>query len=149
MIELNLPAYDYRLRKQSDKPYIYDDLRRKFVRLTPEEWVRQHFVHYLIEHLGYPTALMQNEVALQLGQTTQRCDTVLYDRQLQPRMILEYKAPTVALTSHVLEQISRYNLVLRVPYLILSNGIEHRVYHLDYEAQSYQTLGLIPAYSEL
>ena len=117
MIELNLPKCRLRLEQREGKPYVYDELRRKFVRLTPEEWVRQHFVHYLIDVLGYPQPLMQNEVALRLGETSKRCDTLLYDKALRPQMILEYKAPHVALTETVLQQIVRYNYVLRVPYL--------------------------------
>ena len=80
MIELNLPKCRLRLEQREGKPYVYDELRRKFVRLTPEEWVRQHFVHYLIDVLGYPQPLMQNEVALRLGETSKRCDTLLYDK---------------------------------------------------------------------
>ena len=124
MIELNLPKCRLRLEQREGKPYVYDELRRKFVRLTPEEWVRQHFVHYLIDVLGYPQPLMQNEVALRLGETSKRCDTLLYDKALRPQMILEYKAPHVALTETVLQQIVRYNYVLpAVPYLVLSNGL--------------------------
>ena len=149
MIELNLPKYNPRLSKTATGVMIYDDLRRKAVRLTPEEWVRQHFIHYLIDHLDYPAALMQNEVALQLGQTTKRCDTLLYDRQLRPQMILEYKAPHIPLTDKVLQQILRYNLVLRVPYLVLSNGLEHFTYHIDYEGMSYEALPEIPPYARL
>lgn len=149
MIELNLPNYSPRLGQTPAGMTIYDDLRRKAVRLTPEEWVRQHFVHYLLEHLGYPAALMQNEVALRLGQTTKRCDTVLYDRQLRPQMILEYKAPHIPLTEKVLQQILRYNLVLRVPYLVLSNGLVHYAYRIDYETMSYEALDALPPYAEL
>lgn len=149
MIELNLPKYPVRLTRRDGKPYIYDELRRKFVRLTPEEWVRQHFVHFLLDEGGYPQQLMQNEVALQLGATTKRCDTLLYDRALRPQMILEYKAPHIPLSETVLQQIVRYNYVLRVPYLVLSNGIEHLVCQIDYEAMSYTFLPQFPAYSEL
>ena len=98
MIKLNLPAYRLRLRKEEGKPYIHDDLRQRFVSLTPEEWVRQHFVHYLMEHLGYPRELMMNEVTIQVGLTTKRCDTLLYSRQLTPRVLIEYKAPHIRIT---------------------------------------------------
>ena len=138
MIELNLPKYNPRLSKTTTGVMIYDDLRRKAVRLTPEEWVRQHFIHYLIDHLDYPAAL-----------TTKRCDTLLYDRQLRPQMILEYKAPHIPLTDKVLQQILRYNLVLRVPYLVLSNGLEHFAYRIDYEGMSYEALPEIPPYARL
>ena len=143
MIELNLPKYPARLTRRDGK------LRRKFVRLTPEEWVRQHFVHFLLNEGGYPKELMQNEVGLQLGATTKRCDTLLYDRSLRPQMILEYKAPHIPLSEAVLQQIVRYNYVLRVPYLVLSNGIEHLVCQIDYDEMTYTFLPQFPAYSEL
>lgn len=149
MIELNLPKYPARLTRRDGKPYIYDELRRKFVRLTPEEWVRQHFVHFLLDEGDYPKELMQNEVGLQLGATTKRCDTLLYDRSLRPQMILEYKAPHIPLSEAVLQQIVRYNYVLRVPYLVLSNGIEHLVCQIDYDEMTYTFLPKFPAYSEL
>lgn len=149
MIELNLPKCRLRLEQREGKPYVYDDLRRKFVRLTPEEWVRQHFVRYLIDDLGYPQLLMQNEVALRLGETVKRCDTLLYDKALRPQMILEYKAPHVTLTESVLQQIVRYNYVLRVPYLVLSNGLEHLLCRIDYEQMTYAFLSEFPPYDRL
>ncbi len=149
MIELNLPKCRLRLEQREGKPYVYDDLRRKFVRLTPEEWVRQHFVRYLIDDLGYPQPLMQNEVALRLGETVKRCDTLLYDKALRPQMILEYKAPHVTLTEIVLQQIVRYNYVLRVPYLALSNGLEHLLCRIDYEKMTYAFLSEFPPYDRL
>ena len=149
MIELNLPKCRLRLEQREGKPYVYDDLRRKFVRLTPEEWVRQHFVRYLIDDLGYPQPLMQNEVALRLGETVKRCDTLLYDKALRPQMILEYKAPHVTLTETVLQQIVRYNYVLRVSYLVLSNGLEHLLCRIDYEQMTYAFLSEFPPYDRL
>lgn len=149
MIELNLPKCRLRLEQREGKPYVYDDLRRKFVRLTPEEWVRQHFVRYLIDDLGYPQPLMQNEVALRLAETVKRCDTLLYDKALRPQMILEYKAPHVTLTETVLQQIVRYNYVLRVPYLVLSNGLEHLLCRIDYEKMTYAFLSEFPPYDRL
>ena len=146
-MELNLPSYEPRLSQRSGKTYIYDELRRKAVRLTPEEWVRQHFVHYLLSYLGYPSGL--TEVGLELGQTKKRCDTVVYDRQLRPLMLLEYKAPQVPITDKVLQQIVRYNYALRVPYLVLSNGLMHYAWRIDYEGQSYSPLPQLPRYTEL
>ena len=149
MIELNLPKCRLRLEQREGKPYVYDDLRRKFVRLTPEEWVRQHFVRYLIDDLGIPQPLTQNEGPLRLGETVKRCDTLLYDKALRPQMILEYKAPHVALTETVLQQIVRYNYVLRVPYLVLSNGLEHLLCRIDYEKMTYAFLSGFPPYDRL
>lgn len=130
-------------------PTIYDTLRRKYVKLTPEEWVRQHFVHMLVERKGYPGALMANEVALKVGEKLLRADTVLYDSRLRPRMIIEYKAPHVAITQAVFDQIATYNLLLRVDYLVVSNGLSHYCCRMDYEGRQYRYLQDIPLYAEL
>ena len=97
MLSLNLPAFDAKL-PQGTENVIFDVIRRRYVALTPEEWVRQHFVHFLLAHKGYPQALMANEVQVQLNGTKKRCDTVLYRRDLTARMIVEYKAPEIEIT---------------------------------------------------
>jgi len=149
MLSLNLPPYATKIAVRDGKNTIWDIIRRKYVALTPEEWVRQHFVHFLVEHKGYPASLLANEVALTLNGTSRRCDTVLYDRTLSPRMIIEYKAPHIPITQKVFDQISRYNLVFRVDYLIVSNGLSHYCCRMDYAHQSYQFLTDVPGYSEL
>ena len=149
MLSLNLPPYATKIAVRDGKNTIWDIIRRKYVALTPEEWVRQHFVHFLVEHKGYPASLLANEVALTLNGTSRRCDTVLYDRTLSPRMIIEYKAPHIPITQKVFDQISRYNLVFRVDYLIVSNGLSHYCCRMDYARQSYQFLTDVPSYSEL
>ena len=95
MFTLNLPQYPIKVIKRNGRTIIFDELRRKYVTLTPEEWVRQHFVHYLITFKKYPQGLIANEVSLTLNDTTKRCDTVVYDRQARPRIIVEYKAPHI------------------------------------------------------
>lgn len=149
MQQLNLPAFTPRLKESGGKSLIFDPLRRKYVALTPEEWVRQHFVHYLTTHKGYPSGLMANEVMIQLNNTRKRCDTVLYRKDLSARLIVEYKAPHIEITQAVFDQITRYNLVLRVDYLIVSNGLRHYCCQIDYQTQSYTFLRDIPAYTEL
>ncbi len=128
---------------------IFDNLRRIYVALTPEEWVRQHFIHYLIEQHNYPATLMANETSITLNNTRRRCDTVVYDRTLRPRMIIEYKAPTVKIDSKVFAQISRYNLVLRVDYLVVSNGLQHYCCKMDYANNCYTFMQGIPPYHEI
>ena len=128
---------------------IFDVLRRKYVALTPEEWVRQHFVHFLIEHKGYPTALLANEIELRIGGKHLRADTLLYNKELRPHMLIEYKSPTIALTQKVFDQISAYNLLLHADYLIVSNGMQHLCCRMDYEQNTYHFLEEIPAYSEI
>lgn len=149
MSELNLPPYEVKVREANGQRQIFDILRRKYVALTPEEWVRQHFVHLLTEHLGYPTALLANEVPLQVGDKRVRADSVLYSPTLQPRMIVEYKAPTVAITQKVFDQITVYNLLLHVDYLIVSNGLQTYCCKMDYEHQTYVFLENIPPYQSL
>ena len=146
MTTLNLPAYDVRLRGTREKPEIFDFLRRRFVALTPEEWVRQHFTHFLVEHKGYPQALLGNEIELKTGGKRLRCDSILYNKDMSPRMILEYKAPSVALTQKVFNQISTYNFLLHVDYLIVSNGLQHYCCRMDYERCEYDFLPEIPDY---
>ena len=149
MLSLNLPAFDAKIERRDGKSVIWDPLRRRYVALTPEEWVRQHFVHFLIEQKGYPAALMANEVQVQLNGTRKRCDTVLYRRDLSARLIVEYKAPEVEITQRVFDQITRYNMVLRVDYLIVSNGLRHFCCRMNYEQNSYEFLREIPGYKEL
>lgn len=149
MFSLNLPAFDARIITKDGKKNIFDAIRRRYVTLTPEEWVRQHFVRFLIMHKGYPQALMANEVQVQLNGTKKRCDTVLYRRDLTARMIIEYKAPEVEITQKVFDQITRYNMVLKVDYLIVSNGIRHYCCRIDYERNSYVFLQDIPDYASL
>lgn len=149
MLSLNLPQAPLKIADRNGKKYIFDILRKKYISLTPEEWVRQHFVHFLIGHLGYPPGLLANEVSISLNGTSKRCDTVLYSQSLSPRMIVEYKAPDVKITSGVFEQISRYNIVLRVDYLIVTNGITHYCCKVDYSTGSCRYLSSIPSYTDL
>lgn len=149
MQPLNLPQYEIRVSQRNGHPTIFDTLRRRYVALTPEEWVRQHFVHYLIEHLGYPSGLLANEVQLQVGDKHLRCDTLLYNKDLQPQMIIEYKAPSVTLTQRVFDQITVYNLLLHVPYLIVSNGLQHICCRMDYDNKKYTFIEDIPEYRQL
>lgn len=149
MIQLTLPPYQIRVKETHGRKQIFDILRRKYVALTPEEWVRQHFIHYLVEHKNYPSSLLANEVSLQIGEKRMRADSVLYDNQLHPRMIIEYKAPNITLTQKVFDQITVYNLLLHVDYLIVSNGMTTYICKMDYEKQTYKFLEAIPYYENI
>ena len=149
MYRLNLPTYPIKITEKGEKRQIFDILRRKYVALTPEEWVRQHFVHYLVEHKGYPKGLLGNEIEILAGPKHLRCDSILYNKVVQPRMIIEYKAPTVVLTQRVFDQISAYNLLLHVDYLVVSNGMQHYCCKMDYDHQKYLFLKDIPDYENL
>ena len=149
MTRLNLPPFEIKLRGTKAQPQIFDILRKKYIALTPEEWVRQHFVHFLVEHKGYPAALMANEIQLKVGEKTLRADSVLYSRDLKPRMIIEYKAPHIPITQKVFDQISIYNMLLHVDYLVVSNGLQHYICKIDYNDKIYFFLEDIPDYEEV
>ncbi|MCI6550445.1 MAG: type I restriction enzyme HsdR N-terminal domain-containing protein [Prevotella sp.] len=149
MIPLNLPEFKIKLAGTKDRPLVLDVLRRRYVKLTPEEWVRQHFVHFLIEHKGYPEALLANEISLKIGEKALRADSVLFGRDLKPRMIIEYKAPSIPISQKVFDQIFTYNLILHVDYLVVSNGLEHYCCKMDHANQKYLFLEDIPSYQFL
>ena len=145
---LNLPPFNVRFGQASDgSPTIYDTVRGKFVAATPEEWVRQHFVNYLIAHLGFPQAFIANEIGLKLNGTSRRCDTIIYTRGLRPACIVEYKRPSVEITAAVFDQIARYNSVLSAPFLIVSNGMKH--FCCRFNGEGYTFLRSIPSYDEM
>lgn len=149
MIRLNLPSYDIKLRGTEGHYQVLDPLRRRWVALTPEEWVRQHFIHWLTSSLGYPKTLLANEVPLRIGTKDLRADSVLYDRTLKPRMIIEFKAPHIPITQRVFDQIMAYNLQLHAQYLVVSNGLCHYCCKLDFVGKKYLFLDHIPNYEEL
>ena len=149
MLKLNLPTFDYKINRTRDGLQIYDRLRRKFVALTPEEWVRQQFVHFLIRHKGYPAECIGNEVSITLGATKKRCDTVIYGSHAEPLMVIEYKSPNVEITQKVFEQICRYNIKMKVEWLVVSNGLQHYCTRIDYENGTYQFVEDIPAFTSI
>lgn len=146
---LNLPSFEPRLKKDADgRLHVFDEQRRRFVTLTAEEWVRQHFVRYLIDTLGYPAALIANEVSLEISGVKRRSDTVVYSPlDGHPMIIVEYKAPSVAITQDVFGQVQSYNSVLRADYLIVSNGMRHFCCHNNYETMTAEFLREIPQWT--
>ena len=149
MYRLNLPPYEIKVSTDNGRRVIWDMLRRKYVVLTPEEWVRQHFIHYLIDCKGYPSALLANEVELSCGTKKLRCDSVLYDKNAIPHLIIEYKAPNIPITQKTFDQISVYNFLLKVDYLIVSNGLQHYCCMMDYANNRCVLLKDIPEYADI
>ena len=149
MQTLNLPNYPKKISEIKGKPYIFDIVRKKNVALTPEEWVRQHFVNYLIAEKKYPKERIANEVTVSLNGMSRRCDTVVYNAFLEPVVIVEYKAPSVLITQDVFEQIARYNICLKVGFLMVTNGLEHYCCKIDYKEMTYSYLEEIPEYEQL
>lgn len=130
--QLNFPAYDFRLKKMdSGATGIFDRCRKLFVELTPEEWVRQHLVSFLVEEREFPQSHIVVEKSLKLNNTSKRADVIVYDNALQPLLIAECKEPGVKLSQQVLDQALRYNLVFGVKFLVLTNGLKHYVCRMD------------------
>jgi len=149
MQELNLPPYNVQTKRLKGDTYIYDTIRKQYLKLTPEEWVRQHLVHYLMDCKNTPKGLIAVEMALEYNTMQKRSDIVVFDRRGQPLMIVECKAPTVAITQKVFEQVAMYNLTLQVPYLIVSNGLTHYCCHVNLKEQSFSFLREFPDYKQL
>ncbi len=122
MLKINYPLYQPKIKKLTDKELIFDEVRKQWVMLTPEEWVRQNFLQYLVQVMKYPVSLIAIEKEIQLGELKKRFDIVVYDKNTLPWMIIECKEMNVALDAGVLNQVLRYNQVLRVPFLVITNG---------------------------
>lgn len=146
---LLLPPCGVRVSVRGGRRCVFDPQRRRYVALTPEEWVRQHFVQYLVRYKGYPPSLIANEVEISVGGKRLRADTVLYDSRLLPRMVIEYKAPHVRLSQEVVSQIASYNSLLRAPYITVSNGRQHLCLRRDGVTGRYALLRGVPGYAEL
>jgi type I site-specific restriction endonuclease len=149
MLQLNLPEYKFRIKKQDEKFQIFDSQRKRFVSLTPEEWVRQHFIRFMIEAKGYPSALLAVEKQLNMNGMKKRCDAVLYDREAYPVMIIEFKAPTVAVNQETFDQVAVYNSKLKVDFFIVSNGLEHYCCKVNTKTSRYEFYPDIPDFNSL
>lgn len=149
-MQLNLPAYDARIRKNQVKGNdIFDSFRRKYVRLTPEEWVRQHFLHFLCNEKHYPASLIRVEKSLIINGLPRRFDAVIHKKDGSPVLLVEFKAPEIKLSQAVFDQVAMYNLALHADYLIISNGLSHYCCKMNYEKQRYHFLRDIPDYADL
>ena len=148
-MHLNFPTYDFKLRIDKKARQIFDPIRRKWVVNTPEEWVRQHMIQYLITEKLFPQSLIAVEMPITVHQTAKRCDIVLFNAEAKPLVIVECKAPSVALTQDTFDQAAVYNLTLMVDYLLITNGINHYFCKVDFENKKYAFLKEIPCYGEL
>ena len=146
---LNLPKCNLKLTFENNILKVWDNLRKKNVRLTPEELVRQSFVAWMINALNYPESLMTNEKEVNLNNTKKRCDSIVFNPDGTPLLIVEYKSPSIEITQEVFNQIVRYNMVLRADYLIVSNGLKHYCCKMDYGNNTYHFIPRIPDYLEL
>jgi len=149
MLQLNLPEYNFRIKKLDEKLLIFDSQRKRYVSLTPEEWVRQHFIRFLIEEKGYPAAYLAVEKQLSLNGMKKRCDAILYNEHALPILIIELKAPNVSITQSTFDQVAVYNAKLKVDFFMISNGIEHYCCKVDSINSQYKFFPELPEYSKL
>lgn len=148
MLPLNLPDCDFKLKSKENKLLIFDVIRKKYVALNPEEWVRQHIIHFLHFQKKYPVSLMAVEKQLRLNNLTKRTDIIVFNRFAKVDIIVECKAPNVIIDQQVFDQIARYNMKLNAKYLMVSNGLDHFFCQIDQENEQYQYLAELPDYQK-
>jgi hypothetical protein len=146
MERLNLPTYNFKLKNSQNKTLIFDKLRKKYVVLTPEEWVRQHFVHFLIDKKNYPETLIAIEKQLTINNLKKRTDILIFNTNGNPEIIIECKAPSVKISQETFDQIARYNIKLNAKFLIVTNGITHFYCQMDFNNKTYIFLKYFPSY---
>jgi len=146
-IPLNLPACSLRIKKENGLNYIFDEIRKKYLVLTPEEWVRQHLVQFLILEKKYPRTLIQLEGGLKLNGMQKRSDILLFNNIGEKILLVECKAPSVKISQDTFDQIARYNFIHKVKWLLVSNGLQHFCCEIDFEKQSYRFVEELPEYS--
>ena len=146
---LNLPAYPFKITERDGQLSIFDELRKKQIIITPEEWVRQHFVQYLIADKHYPKTLIGLEGGLKLNGMPRRTDILVYNDKGAKVLLVECKAPSVKISQQVFDQVARYNWVHKVPLLAVTNGLEHYYCRIDFEKESYNFIPELPGYTQL
>jgi len=149
MKKLNLPTFEANIKNINNKLSIFDDFRKKFVTLSPEEWVRQHFAHFLVNKKHFPKGLLAMEYAFKLETRQKRVDILAFSQMGQPLLVVECKAADVPIDQNVFDQIARYNMAFKVEYLIVTNGIQHFACKLDYNTLSYKFIEEVPDFNEL
>jgi len=146
MHQLNFPTYQFRFKNSENKVLIFDIIRKKFVVLQPEEWVRQNCIHYLINDKKYPKSLINVEKELKVNGLKKRYDVVVFKPNGNIQLIIECKAPSIAITQTTFDQIARYNLALNADFLMVTNGLNHYYCQMDFETEQYNFLTDISAY---
>ena len=149
MQQLHFPPYNFTLKNRENKPYIFDRIRKKYISLTPEEWVRQHVIMFLLETHKYPKSLINVEKEFLVNGTKKRYDLVVFYPNGDIFLLVECKAPKVAITQNTFDQIARYNLKMNATYLMVTNGLDHYYCQMDYVSQQYHFLKGLPAYKNI
>lgn len=148
-VQLNLPPYPFKIKQVNGTDFIFDEIRKKFLVLTPEEWVRQHIVQFIVTEKGYPKSLIKLEGGLRLNSLQKRTDLVAFNSSGKKILLIECKAPGVKIDQKVFDQIARYNIVHRIPLLAVSNGLNHYYCEIDFENKKYSFLESLPFYSAI
>lgn len=149
MQKLNFPDYEFKIKNSGKSTQIFDEVRKKYVSLTPEEWVRQHLVRFLIEEKKFPSSLIAIEMGLKYNRLIKRGDIVVYSQNRIPVLIVECKAPSVKISQNAFDQIARYNFQIKVKYLVVSNGLDHYCCCLDDDLKAYTFIREIPSFNEI
>ena len=149
MQKLNLPTFDYRMREIEGKAAIFDILRKKYIVLTPEEWVRQHFIHFLIDHYQYPKSLIKVESGHKYNHLQKRTDIKVYDREGNIYLLVECKSADTVVSQKTFEQVAHYNLAIQARYLVVTNGLTHFACCVDHENKNYKFLQDLPAFEHV
>jgi len=147
MKRLNLPTYSFNIKSENDRKLIFDPCRAKWVFLSPEEWVRQNFVRYLVDELNYPQSLIVTEMSIKLNTQNRRCDIVIHDREGKPKMIVECKSPDVKLSQATFDQANNYNWALGLSFIIITNGLSH--FCLERKDNKFEFRKNFPEYDQL
>jgi hypothetical protein len=146
MQKLHFPTYTFRFKNSENKIAIFDEIRKKFILLTPEEWVRQHVVQFLLQEKNYPKSHINVEKLIKINDLNKRYDIVVYQPNGELFLLIECKAPEVKITQNTFDQIARYNLVLNAKYLMVSNGLNHYFCKMDFENEKYVFLEELPSF---
>ena len=146
MQKLNFPAYSFRFKNSENKVSIFDEIRKKFILLTPEEWVRQHVVQFLLQDKKYPKSYINVEKLIKINDLSKRYDGVVFQPNGEIFLLIECKAPEVSISQQTFDQIARYNLVLKAKYLMVTNGLNHYFCQMDFENEKYVFLKELPEY---
>lgn len=149
MTPLNLPQFEYKIKNEDGKTFLFDIIRKKFVVLTPEEWVRQHFVHYLINYYKYPKSLIKIETGHRFNTLQKRSDIIIYDRQGKSLMVVECKSVLEKINSKTFYQVATYNMTIKAKYLAVTNGLKHYCYIVNYDDNKYTFLNEIPSFEDV
>jgi hypothetical protein len=149
MIPLNLPKYQIKLKEEDNKVFIFDIIRKKYLQLTPEEWVRQNFIQFLTEEKKYPKSLFSIEKGIKVSNTQKRVDIAIFNKNKQIEVLIECKAPEVKITQKAFDQIARYNLTLNAKYLVVTNGLSHFYAMMDNKNKKYIFLKELPVYKSI